>query len=57
MTTEQARAVLGITREDLAALIASGQLPVTGGRPGVRVTDAAMEEYIARTLPDRLAAS
>jgi len=54
MTLSEARAVLGLPAEDLAALIITGQLPVTGGRSGIRVSDAAMEEYIARRLPERL---
>ncbi len=57
MTPEQACAVLGITPAAFWALAAAGELAVTGGRAGIEVTDAAMEEYISRALPETLAAA
>jgi len=57
VTLEQARAVLGLTPAAFWALAATGELPVTGGRAGIEVSDAAMEEYISRKLPETLAAA
>lgn len=51
MTPEQVCAVLGMAPGTFWHLVLTGQLPVIGGREAIRVSEPALEEYIAARLP------